>query len=53
MRELLSNNSLFVGQLYEDKSIALLSRSLISAFVIQFLESTISKLTINETLFSS
>ena len=29
MRELLSNNSLFVGQLYEDKSLALRARDLI------------------------
>ena len=29
MRELLSNNSLFVGQLLEDKSLALRSRDLI------------------------
>ena len=29
MRELLSNNSLFVGQLYEDKSLALRARYLI------------------------
>ena len=29
MRELLSNNSLFVGQLYEDKSLALFARDLI------------------------
>ena len=29
MRELLSNNSLFVGQLYEDKSIALRACDLI------------------------
>ena len=29
LRELLSNNSLFVGQLYEDKSIALRARDLI------------------------
>ena len=28
-RELLSNNSLFVGQLYEDKSLALRARDLI------------------------
>ena len=30
MRELLSNNSLFVGQLYEDKSLAIRARDLIS-----------------------
>ena len=30
MRELLSNISLFVGQLYEDKSLALHTRDLIS-----------------------
>ena len=30
MRELLSNKSLFVGQLYEDKSLALRTRDLIS-----------------------
>ena len=30
LRELLSNNSLFVGQLYEDKSLALRARDLIS-----------------------
>ena len=30
MCKLLSNNSLFVGQLYEDKSLALLARDLIS-----------------------
>ena len=30
MRELLSNNSLFVGQLYADKSLALRARDLIS-----------------------
>ena len=30
MRELLSNNSLFVGQLYEDKSLALRASDLIS-----------------------
>ena len=29
VRELLSNNSLFVGQLYEDKSLALRTRDLI------------------------
>ena len=29
VRELLSNNSLFVGQLYEDKSLALRARDLI------------------------
>ena len=29
MRELLSNNSLFVGQLYEDKSLTLRARDLI------------------------
>ena len=29
MRELLSNNLLFVGQLYEDKSLALRARDLI------------------------
>ena len=29
MRELLSNNSLFVGQLYEDKSLALHARDLV------------------------
>ena len=29
MRELLSNNSLFVGQLYKDKSLALCARDLI------------------------
>ena len=29
MRELLSNNSLFVGQLYEDNSLALRARDLI------------------------
>ena len=29
LRELLSNNSLFVGQLYEDKSLALRARDLI------------------------
>ena len=29
MRELLSNNLLFVGQLYEDKSLALCARDLI------------------------
>ena len=29
MRELLSNNSLFVGQLYEDKSLALRARDLV------------------------
>ena len=29
MRELLSNNSLFVGQLYEDKSLGLHARDLI------------------------
>ena len=29
MRELLSNNSLFVGKLYEDKSLALRARDLI------------------------
>ena len=29
MRELLSNNSLFVGQLYENKSLALRARDLI------------------------
>ena len=29
MRELLSNNSLFVGQLYEDKSLELRTRDLI------------------------
>ena len=29
MRELLSNNSLFVGQLYDDKSLALRARDLI------------------------
>ena len=29
MRELLSNNSLFVGQLYEDKSLVLRARDLI------------------------
>ena len=29
VRELLSNNSLFVGQLYEDKSLALCARDLI------------------------
>ena len=29
MRELLSNNSLFVGQLYEDKSLTLHARDLI------------------------
>ena len=29
MRELLRNNSLFVGQLYEDKSLALRARDLI------------------------
>ena len=29
MHELLSNNSLFVGQLYEDKSLALRARDLI------------------------
>ena len=29
VRELLSNNSLFVGQLYEDKSLALRGRDLI------------------------
>ena len=29
MRELLSNNSLFVGQLYKDKSLALRARDLI------------------------
>ena len=29
VRELLSNNSLFVGQLYEDKSLALPARDLI------------------------
>ena len=29
MRELLNNNSLFVGQLYEDKSLALRARDLI------------------------
>ena len=29
MRELFSNNSLFVGQLYEDKSLALRARDLI------------------------
>ena len=29
MREWLSNNSLFVGQLYEDKSLALHARGLI------------------------
>ena len=29
VRELLCNNSLFVGQLYEDKSLALRSRDLI------------------------
>ena len=29
MRELLSNNSLLVGKLYEDKSLALLARDLI------------------------
>ena len=29
VRELLSNNSLFVSQLYEDKSLALLARDLI------------------------
>ena len=29
MRELLSNNSLFVGQLYEEKSLALHARDLI------------------------
>ena len=30
MRDLLNNNSLFVGQLYEDKSLALRARDLIS-----------------------
>ena len=30
VRELLSNNPLFVGQLYEDKSLALRARDLIS-----------------------
>ena len=30
LRELSSNNSLFVGQLYEDKSLALRARNLIS-----------------------
>ena len=30
MRELLSNNSLFVGQLYENKSLMLCARDLIS-----------------------
>ena len=29
MRDLLSNNVLFVGKLYEDKSLALLARDLI------------------------
>ena len=29
LRELLSNNSLFVGQLYDDKSLALRARDLI------------------------
>ena len=29
MRELMSNNSLFVGQLYDNKSIALRARDLI------------------------
>ena len=29
MRDLLSNNSLFVGQLYEDKSLALRARDFI------------------------
>ena len=29
VRELMSNNSLFVGQLYEDKSLALRARDLI------------------------
>ena len=40
MRELLSNNSLFVGQLYEDKSLALRARDLIfftSDFIWPFL----------------
>ena len=44
MRELLSNNSLFVGKLYEDKSLALRARDL------TFLQLTSSDLLLNNSL---
>ena len=44
MRELLSNNSLFVGQLYEDKSLALRARDLI------FFTTDLSELLLNNSL---
>ena len=47
VRELLSNNSLFVGQLYEDKSLALHSELLLNNSLLELIYFLIKSLFLN------